>query len=291
MLVSHQLRSNTSLFQNRTKNRDFLYTIIIASAAILLIPTELYLDAIFVTVFVVAGFSCLSILYLLRPSTEPTTPLPVEIRYNKGYLLGFSILFLLGPTFGPERLFFHLSWGFFPTQLTLSFTLAALYLGAILLTEVLEWKGIQISKKYVNILGLSAVLAYLFMPLLLTGMASFILWNFLFIFGILTGCLYVFTHYQGERPNPEGIKLKTGPNSYLIQVFTCFLMGSFVVFMYPALFAVDSLELFASMGMPGMSQIVWPEFMWTIFYLPNIYLFLVVPITIYVLAVGIISSF
>ncbi|NVM31808.1 MAG: hypothetical protein HWN65_23415, partial [Candidatus Helarchaeota archaeon] len=293
MLLSHQIRSNSSLFQTRAKNRDFLYCIVIAAAVILLIPTEYYFDALFGTIFVVVGFSALSILVLMRKPLPMETP--AKRWYSKGFLMGFSLLFLLGPTFSPERLFFHLSWGFFPTQLTLSFNLAALYLGAILLMEVLEVKGIQISKPKVNLLGLAAVLSYLFMPLLLTGMTSFILYNFIFIFGMLTGCLYVFNHYQSDPTNVSqihlGSKLKTGPNNYLIQIFTWFLIGSFLVFMYPALFVVDSLELFASMGMPGMSQIVWPDFVWTIFYLPNLYLFLVVPVTIYVLAVGIISSF
>ena len=291
MLFSHQIRLNSSLFQTRPKNRDFLYIIIIAAALILLIPTEFYFDALFGTVFVVAGFSALSVLVLMRK------PLPVEPPakrwYSKGFLMGFSLLFLLGPTFSPERLFFHLSWGVFPTQLALSFNLAALYLGAILLTEVLEVKGIQISKSKVNLLGLSAVLSYLFMPLLLTGMISFIVYNFIFIFGMMTGCLYVFNHYQSDptkaSQTQSNLKLKTGPNNYLIQIFTWFLIGSFLVFMYPAIFVVDSLELFAGMGMTGMSQLPWPDFVWTIFYLPNVYLFLVVPVTIFVFAVGIVS--
>lgn len=293
MLLSHQIRTNSSLFQTRVKNRDFLYSIIIASAMILLIPTEYYFNALFGTMFVVVGFSSLSILILLRNSHP--MEIPADRKFSKGVLLGFSLLFLLGPTFSPEKLFFHLSWGFFPTQLTLSFNLAALYLGAILLAEILKAKANYLTKTKIGLINLVSISSYLFLPLILTGMISFMVWNFLFIFSMLTVWLYVFNRYQSDptiiSQVQSNLKLKTGPNNYLIQIFTWVLIGSFLIFIYPAIFVVDSLELFAGMGMTGISQLPWPSFVWTIFYLPNIYLFLAMPITIFVLIVGIVSLF
>lgn len=301
MLLAHQIQSHSSLFHNRaTGKKEFLYNMIIASTIILLVPPEYYFVPLIIAIIASCGISGTCIFYLIQDiqDEKPQISLQTSVKYwyPSGVLLGLLLMLLMAPTFSPERLFFHLFWGigFFPTRLTLSFNLAALYLGAILLSEVLQLRDIQISKKYTLVLAVPVMILYIFMPIFLNGMPFFILSNFLFIFWMYSCCNLMLGDAMYTTTESYEDRSKVFPNSaslFTIQLAFWVLIGVFLTFTFPAILIVDNQGLFADFGMIGISQLSWPSIVWAIFYIPTVYLFLVIPITVFVLIVGIVSFF
>ncbi len=303
MLLMHQIQSTLQVTSDGKRDgRDFIYCMLISIVLILLIPSEYYFAALFVGTIIAAFVNGLGIynFYIKIKNDEPLPSMGTNIKfwYPSGVAFGFLLMFLLAPTMSPENLFFHLFWGilFFPTRLTLSFSIATLYLCAILLFEILYLRHSRLMQDWRVSLSLmaGAILTYILIPIFLDGILAFFLSNFIFIFSMLTTCNNVLRIFRQPPMDFTKDVLNPKPNSlsgFTSQFLFWSMMGLFLTFLYPSILVVDNQEILAAIGMTGTSQLVWSSVVWLIFYLPNIYLFLEVPVTIFVLTVGFISLF
>ncbi|NVM52658.1 MAG: hypothetical protein HWN66_03060 [Candidatus Helarchaeota archaeon] len=299
ILLSRQVQSNHLLFDSSPLGkRSFLYSFLIAAVVILLVPFQYYPQLVWIISILFIIISIMILISFKDSHLRFFENFSSDIRhwYLKGVLFGFLLILLLNPFFAPERFFFHIFWGLesFPTKLTIAFAVAALYLSVILCFELLRWKDISLSKTKAIILMSAGLLCYLIMPLLLQSVFCFIFSIFLYILGVIA---IADTFILSSLPLPKlhvptintPLKAKD-PRHFLSQTFFWFIIGLFLIFIPPTVIVVDSQEAFSFLGLTGIDQLSWSSTLWALFYIPPTYMFLVAPITIFVLIFGVIKT-
>ncbi|MBD3227497.1 MAG: hypothetical protein GF329_04840 [Candidatus Lokiarchaeota archaeon] len=298
ILLNYQIQSSSSFFQGSiSSKRNLIYLLILSSVLILLFPPETYNSLhiiIIVTSFIING---IGIYYIWNEKDQrERIDLLDNIKhwYPKGVLMGFLLFLLFIPTFSPENLFFHLFWGikFFPTRLTLSFNIACIFLTAFFVIEILRVKNIQLSKLHSLLLFLTSIMAYILIPMFLNGIIFFMISNFVFIFTTLNLITHLFDdlkYVSLELPKKSIIYEKKGLSGFLSQFLFWLLIGLFIISIPPSIIIVDGQEIFASFGITAISNINWPSLWWTFFYNPTTSIFIIIPITLYVLIYGFVS--
>ena len=288
LLLNHQIQSGSRLFPSYfSENKSqFFYLFIISSAVILLFLPEFYGVLSFLMLIISFLFSALCI-YFLKDNQLGEISRMNDIRrwYPKAVIIGLLLYFLLSPTFFSERLYYYLVWGleYYPTRLTIAFNIAALYLGAILLIEILKKKEINLSKKGTNLLLLISILSFIIIPLFLNGILIFILSTFIFIFGVLYYCTSFFDksieiNLPQER---DALKLsKKGDSGFIIHSLMWCLIGLFLFFIPPAIIFNDAQEIIAQLGVPAISELTWSPAFWWLLYTPSFQVFLIIPVVI-----------
>jgi hypothetical protein len=202
----------------------------------------------------------------------------------------------LAPTYAPERYFFSIFWGLenFPTKLTIAFSVATIYLSAILIFEFLRLKHISLSKKHALIFISIGLLCYILLPFYFQNVVVFFGTILLYIFGLivlidtllLSSLPYLNLH---ELVNSPSVVSKD-PRRFISQFSFWLIIGLFIFFIPQTVLMIDSQEAFSFIGLTGINQLSWAPLIWTCFYTPSIYTFLAIPITIYVLLVGLIRT-
>ena len=301
ILLSHQIKLNSSLLgSTSTSRRTFLYSLIIATAIILLFPPEYYSILLAIAFFtsIAAGCSGIALVLSKRKDEEREFILLKGINhwYMDGVVLGFLLYFLFIPSYAPESLYFHLFWGvgFYPTRLMLSFNIASLYILAVVLSETINLRKIKDLNGLSLILCTSSVFLYALMFVLLNGIIIFILLNFLIIFGIILRCIYIIEKQPVVKRTATPdllIKDKFTTGGFSSQLIFWLMLGLLLTFIPPSIIIVDGQEIFAAIGVPAISKIDWVSFYWYIFYLPSLYSFIAIPISVGVIGYGIYSIF
>jgi len=290
ILLNHQMQSGSRLFQSYSpeSKHHFIYLFIMASAVIILFFPEFY--GILLLIMVIASFliSGLCIYYLKENQLGELSRIN-DIRkwYPKAVIIGFLLFLLLSPTYFSERLYYHLLWGpeYYPTRLTIAFNLAALYLGAIILIELMRLKDFKLSKKSANFLLLTSIFSFILIPLFLNGILYFILSTFIFIFGLLYYCVSYFdtTIYIYVPPERDGLKLKKkGDSGFIIHSISWCLIGLFLLFVPPAIIFNDAQEIIAQLGIPAISELIWSPAFWWLIYTPTFQVFIIIPIVVFI---------
>ncbi|MHA1650897.1 MAG: GxGYxYP domain-containing protein [Candidatus Helarchaeota archaeon] len=299
ILLSRQIQSSHLLYNSlKVGKRSFLYSILFAAIIILLIPFQYYTDLIWVTALSFIGISSILCFSFKKAHLNYFQDFPTKIRfwYPKGVAFGILFFFLLTPCFIPERYYFHLLWGLenFPTKNTLALAVATIYLATILLFELLHLKNVSISKKYALILLTFGFTSYLFLPFIVQNIFCFILSISLYIFGLIS-ILDAFILSSLPFPTQQASFTKMpylgrDPRNFLSQTFFWIIIGLFLFFIPPSIIIVDSQAVFSFIGLTGINQLSWSPIFWSICYTPPAYIFLCIPLTIYVLLFGIIQT-
>ena len=141
------------------------------------------------------------------------------------------------------------------------------------------------------VLGISA---YILTPFLIHHPISFIISNFLFIFVILAAinAIFLSTLPLSNLPlQPPQLDLpQKNPSGFLSQFTFWITIGFLLTFVPPTILVVDSQAIFNLMGITGIEQLTWSSSVWSLFYTPPIYMFMVIPITVFVLIFGIFKT-
>ncbi|MHA1309609.1 MAG: GxGYxYP domain-containing protein [Candidatus Helarchaeota archaeon] len=300
ILLNHQIQFNSSGFngKNHGKIKSFIYSIVFASALILLFPIEYYPYLFLILIILSFLFIILGIKSFIKYQDKVILTQVDNIKnwYFKGVFLGLLLFLLISPTFAPQRLFYYLFWGTenFPTNLSLSFLLSALYLVGILILELLEIYDIKIkNKKYLIIIFVIGIVLYILMPLIANGILFFVLSFSIFIIGILLIIDYFFNNFKFIRIGVSNnfIAEKKGLSGFTAQLSFWLMIGLFLIFVPPSIIIADTQDIFATIGISSIGQITWPSYFWAFFYIPPIQYILIIPTTIGILIYGIISLF
>lgn len=298
LLISRQMQSNHLLFKStELGKRSFLYSMIIATAILLLIPYQFYPIMLWFVagVFVVLAAAIMIILKEEHLAYFGNFSSNIRFWYPKGVTFGLLLIFLLNPLFAPERFFFHVFWGVenFPTRLTLGVAVAAIYLTAILFFEILRLKNLTVSKGKALLLMAAGLFCYLVVPFLLQSVLVFILSFFIFIaaFIALIDVSFIrtlpFPEFQSVTEKPSS----RGHSGFISQSLFWVMIGLFLFYIPPTIIVVDAQAIFELLGITGLESLTWSPMFWTFFYAPPIYMFLVIPITFYVIIFGVIVIF
>ena len=300
MLISRQIESNHLLFQSSDLGkRSFLYSILIASAVLLLFPFQYYPILIWITAgaFIVLAIATIAILKDAHLPYFRNFTTSIKYYYPKGIIFGLLLIFLLNPLFIPERFFFHLFWGVenFPSRLALRFTVAAIYFSAILFLEILRVKTIILTKSKAIMLVGGGFFSYLVIPFLIQNVFIFILSLFVYISGIIVLIDVSFIRTLPFSPFDPSSNITATPSKghsgFISQSLFWIIIGLFLFYIPPTIIVVDAQSIFAMFGLTGIEQLTWSPAFWTLFYTPALYMFLCVPITIFVVIFGIFKSF
>ncbi len=296
ILISRQMQSNHLLFKSSDLGkRSFLYSMLIATAVLLLVPYQFYPLLIWIVAGIFIVLAGVIIISLKESHLAYFGNFTGNIShwYLKGIAFGLLLIFLLNPLFAPERFFFHVFWGLenFPTRLALGFTIAAIYMYSILLFEILRIKNVKFSRIIVVSLLGAGIFCYLVMPFLLQNVFIFLLSFFLFITGFiaLIDISFIralqFSQFQDVR---DDLSVSSrGHSGFISQSLFWVIIGLFLFYIPPTIIVVDAQAIFELLGLTGIQQLSWSPMFWTLFYSPAIYMVLVVPITVFVLIFGI----
>lgn len=299
ILLSQQLQSSHLLFNSPTLGKkSFLYFFLLAATLILVIPFQYYNFLIYIIAIIFSTVSVVIIFLFKSSNLIYFSGFSSNIRfwYPKGVVAGILLNFLLNPTYGPERFFFQIFWGLenFPTKQTIAFAIGFTYLAVIILSELLRLKHVSISKFKSFILMIIGISCYIFCPLVIQSPFMFLLSNFLFIFGLLT---FLDTFIISPLPFSESQKKiialqlpNADPRGFTVQLLAWLILGLFLNFIPATIIVVDSQAAFALLGLSGIDQLSWSPTLWTLFYIPSMYMFLIGPITIFILIFGIVST-
>jgi len=300
MLFSHQTKLNSSLLGSKSTNkRILLYNIVFATALILLCPPESLSYLLFIAVIATHFISGLSIYYVINKKFTDDSQYflskGINHWYIDGVVGGFLLFFLLIPSFSAERVYFHIFWGvaYSPSRLTISFSIAALYIASIILCEQIKFSNGKRYKKFSILIGLLCGSAYIIGFIFLTGLFFFILLNLIFIYGILNCCIYLVEKQPRVLRNMSRdflVKEKFTVGGFPSQLVFWLVLGLVLIFVPPAIIMVDSQEIFAQIGIPAISRINWASLMWQMFYLPSVYAFITIIFVFLVLIYGILST-
>jgi hypothetical protein len=299
IILSQQLQSNHLLFKSPTLGKkSFLYFFLIAAIIILVVPFQYYTSLIYIIAIVFTTASIIIIIYFKNAHLNYFIGFSSNIRYwyPKGLVAGIMLNFLLNPTYAPERFFFQIFWGLenFPTKQTIAFAIGLTYLAVIILSELLRLKGISISKFKSFILMIIGISCYIFCPLLNQSPFIFLLSNFVFIFGLLTfldTCIISPLPFSDSQKKMSELQLSSAdPRGFTVQFLVWLVLGLFLNFIPATIIVVDSQAAFTFLGLSGIDQLSWSPTLWTLFYIPSIYMFLIGAITIFILIYGIAST-
>ncbi|HUX99242.1 MAG TPA: GxGYxYP domain-containing protein [Candidatus Deferrimicrobium sp.] len=299
ILLSRQIQSNHLVYNSpELGKKSFFYSLIIAAVIILLIPFQYYALLIWIIAFIFIGIAFPLIFLFKNSHLILFNDFSNQIRYSylKGVCFGILLFFLLSPTYAPERYFFSILWGLenFPTKLTIAFSIATIYLSAILIFEFLRLKNISLSKMHALFLTLVGFLCYIILPFYFQNVIVFFGSILLYIFGlvvlinalVISSLPYLNLHELANSPSITG----KDPRGFISQFSFWLIIGLFIFFIPQTVLVIDSQEAFSFIGLTGINQLSWSPLMWTCFYTPSIYTFLAIPLTAYVLIVGLIRT-
>ncbi|MHA1426156.1 MAG: GxGYxYP domain-containing protein [Candidatus Helarchaeota archaeon] len=293
ILLARQIQSNHLVFESSALGkRSFLYSVLIAGVVVLLVPSQYYPYLIWITAIIYV-FVSIALITLFKNSCLPYfNNFNHKIRqwYLRGILYGFCFILLFNPSFVPQRFFFHVFWGLetSPTKLSLSFTIAAIYILAILIFELLRLNMTRNSRKIALSLFSAGVICYITIPFLVQGVVFFVGSILLYIVGLLA---VMDTLIITALPFPTlEVTRSSDPRGFVSQTLFWTIFGLFLIFIPPTIIVVDAQAVFGFIGLTGIEQIVWSPLAWTLFYTPVIYMILVIPVTIYIIIFGIVNG-
>jgi hypothetical protein len=311
IILAQQFKTQQYIFKFKSiGDRAFLYSIILAIVIVNLFPRELYFTFKWSFAITLLAIAVLQIFLLYKFESSFELKDSFQGKYEKSakipqfisIILAYLFLLLFNLTITQEKFYYHLIWGLesFPTKLALQFSIASALLLALFLFEVLRIKDVDLEKKYKYLIFLVGLSCYIFIPFLLQGIIVFFLIHVVLIFGsilLIDNILSNFPHYIDETSPSTSNDERQEKES--VRGFTFLVFGFFLWFMFifvlivtpPVTIVVDTYNLLEKAGILGITDIVWPPFVWTLFYIPSIYLFLALPITIFCLLYGIIFTF
>jgi hypothetical protein len=95
---------------------------------------------------------------------------------------------------------------------------------------------------------------------------------------------------KNEMRNIMGFKIG-GIHGFTSQFLFWMLIGLFIYFIPSSIIVSDSQDIFSTIGLTAISEIIWNSNFWTIFYTPNVSIFLIIPLTLLLIVYGLIFSF
>jgi len=306
IILTQQFQTQGEMFETKSlKNRAFIYWFILSLVILNLFPRESYILLTWVLVIGMLALSIINFIYILKFNKnnnynsifEGEFKEKAKVQQYKSFLLGYLFVFLFFLTFIQERFYYHLIWGlnWYPSKLSIQYSIATVLILAIGLFEFFELKNIKVNRKNRLLLFLIGVSCYLIIPLLLQGIIIFYLVHFIFIFGILLLIDIIFLDLPKFRENNQQLAPKNerdiqnsvkGYNLFTFGVFFWFLFLTVLMFIPPVAIVVDTYNMFEKAGIMGIIDLEWSPFFWTLFYIPSIYLFIALPVTIFCLIYG-----
>ncbi len=298
-LIQHQIQSSSSFLRTNASNkRGFIYLLTSSATFIMLFNYEVYY-ILFLIITIVSCVLCGTIIYNLVKESKDDDRIPqVQIArhvYFKSVILGLLFYFLLVPTYSLDNIYYFLLWGvqFYPARLTLALNVAACYLGAILLTELIKQNKYINSLKVSQFLLILALSSYIVLPLFFNGPFFFILTNFLFIFGVLNFCASYFEKNTVSYEKGVNVSLKDRRKGtrFIGQSIFWMFIGSFLFFIPPPILIADSQDIFVNLEIEAITQFVWPSFVWWMFYVPSMRMLLIIPLILLLLVYAALELF
>ena len=225
----------------------------------------------------------------------------VKIPQYKSFILAYLFIFLFLPTIAQEKFYYHLIWGLesLPTKLVLQYAIATVFLSAIILFELLRIKNVKIEKRYRYLIFLMGIATYIILPFLIQGIIIFYVIHFILIFSVMLMIdemfitLPQFINETAQPADDNERTLKASVNKFDILVFGSlfwFMILFVLIFTPPVTIVVDTYNLMEKAGIIGITELKWSPAFWTLFYIPSIYIFLALPLTIFCLIYGLIIT-
>jgi len=306
IVLTQQFQTQRELWSSDSiGNRAFVFSFIIASVVINLFTMELYSTFKWVIAITLMGSALFQVLLTLKfknnfsyKNTFQGIYSPnIKISQYKTLILAFLFLFLFVPTIAQERYYYHLIWGLesFPTKLTLQIAIATVFILAIFLIEFMRIKEVNLNKKLTYLIFLICIIGYIFIPFLIQGIFFFYLIHFMLIFGSLLIIEKVFLNLpqfvdpgalNNEKAEERSVRPLKGYNMFVFGFLFWFLFIFALIFTPPVTIVVDTYNLLEKAGIIGITELNWNWFFWTLFYIPSIYIFICLPVTIFCLIYG-----
>ena len=310
IILAQQFQTQRELWNSDSiGNRAFVFSFIFALIVINLFTIELYNAFKWVIAIVMIMLALFQVLLTYKMKNNFSFEKTFQGKFNpdvklsqlKTLILAFLFIFLFVPTIAQERYYYHLIWGleFYPTKLSLQFSIAAVFVFAVLAIEIIKMKKINFTKKQAYLIFLVCILGYIFIPFLIQGVIFFYLIHFMLIFGAILIIDRIFLNLPQfvdqsintiEKAEMRTEKPLKGYNSFVFGFLFWFLFIFALVFTPPVTIVVDTYNLLEKAGIIGITELNWNWFFWTLFYIPSIYIFICLPITIFCLIYGVIVT-
>jgi hypothetical protein len=310
IILAQQFKTQQYTFKAKSsRSKAFLYSFIFAIIIINLFPKESYFIAKWSFAIALLGIAIVQLLVFFKFESRFKLKDVFEGKFEKSakipqfisIVLAFMFLLLFNLTISQERYYYHLIWGLesFPTKITIQLAIATCCLIAILLYEFVGIKNVELTVKNKSFIFLIAIIGYIFIPFLIQGVLVFFLIHILLVFGTILMIEHLLLRFpQFVNPDVPTNKSEENRTKDKVKGYNLFIFGFIFWFMFlfvlmvtpPVTIVVDTYNLFEKAGILGITDLEWSPFFWTLFYIPSIYMFLALPLTIYCLSYGIIFT-